>query len=180
MSLRIESDGMSGTYSIWLVPDRDTPAYRTLDGVISDHARSYPDAPDFEPHVTLVGGIEADEATVVDRTRDLARGRGPLEVASGDVSCSTTTHQCVFLLVRPSADLLRFRQSASASFDRDERLYVPHVSLVYSEMAVEERVRLVRSIDANSLPDTVPIDTVEIVDTSGPVSEWRTVSTHVL
>jgi 2'-5' RNA ligase len=171
---------MSATYSIWLVPERGTRAYQTLDGLIGDHARSYLDAPDFEPHITLLGGIATDEATVVDRTRALVRGCNSFELDFAGVSCSTTTHQCVFLLVAPSVPLLRLRRAASESFSRDERMYTPHLSLVYSGMDIEERVRLFRSIDVESLPDSVRIDTVEIVDTSGPVPDWETVSTQPL
>lgn len=171
---------MSETYSIWLVPDRETRVYRVLDERISDRARSYPNAPDFEPHITLLGGIERDEATVVERTQDLVRGCDPFGLDFSAVSCSTTTHQCVFLLVTPSAALLRLRRSASESFGLAERMYVPHLSLVYSVIDVEERVRLVRSIDTESLPDSVRIDAVEVVDTGGPVPDWRTVSKHSL
>lgn len=171
---------MSETYSIWLVPDRETRAYRTLDGLIGDFAQSYSDAPDFEPHVTLLSGIEMDEAAVEARLRDLVRDHNPFGVEFGDVSCSTTTHQCVFLLVAPSVTLLRFRRTASELFDREERMYVPHLSLVYSGMNMEDRVRLARSIDAESLPDDVQVDTVKVVDTGGSVPDWRTVSTHPL
>jgi 2'-5' RNA ligase len=171
---------MSETYSIWLVPDSGTRAYRALDELIGDNARSYPDAPDFEPHITLLGGVETDEATAVERTRDLARGRDPFGLEFSDVSCSTTTHQCVFLHVAPSAALLRLRRAASESFGRDERMYVPHLSLVYSDMDVADRVRLMRSIETESLPDGVRVDTIEVVETGGPVPDWRTVSTHPL
>lgn len=168
---------MSGTYSIWLVPDREAQEYQILDELIGEYARSYPDAPDFDPHITLLGGIETDEPTVVDRTQDLARGRDPLELAFGDVSCSTTTHQCVFFLVAPSVPLLEFRQAATEAVGRAAEMYVPHLSLVYGELSPETRVRAVQSIDADSLPDSVRVDTVEVVDTDGPVSDWRTVST---
>jgi 2'-5' RNA ligase len=171
---------MPGPYSIWLLPDRETTAHRRLDDLIADHARAHPDAPEFDPHITLLGGIETDEKTVGDRTRDLTRGRDPLELAFGGVSCSTTTHQCVFLLVWPSVPLLELRQAATESFGRAAEMYVPHVSLIYSALSPEDRVRMVRSIDADSLPDTVPIDAVEIVDTGGPVSDWQTVSTYTL
>ena len=171
---------MSGTYSIWLVPDRETQEYRRLDELIGEYARSYPDAPDFDPHITLLGGIETDEPTVVDRARDLVRGRDPLELEFGDISCSTTTHQCVFLLTAPSVPLLEFRQAATESFGRAAEMYVPHVSLVYGDLNFEDRVRAVRSIDTASLPDSVLVDTIEVVDTDGPVSDWRTVSTQSL
>ena len=180
MSLRVEPADMSGTYSIWLVPDRETQKYQTLDELISEHTRSYPDAHDFDPHITLLGGIETDEPTVMDRTQDLARDRDPLELAFGDASCSTTTHQCVFLLVAPSVPLLEFRQAATEAVGRAAEMYVPHLSLVYSELSPEARVRAARSIDADSLPDSVRVDTIEVVDTDGPVSEWRTVLTQSL
>ena len=80
----------------------------------------------------------------------------------------------------PTADLLRLRRAAAESFDRDGELYVPHLSLVYGGLCAEERVRLARSIDAESLPGTVRVDAVEVVETSGSVPEWRTVSTHAL
>lgn len=96
--------------------DTCVPDSRRTDG---DHARSYPDAPDFEPHITLLGGIETDEATAIERTRELVRGCDPFELGFTGVSCSTTTHQCVFLFVTPSAALLRLRRAASESFERD-------------------------------------------------------------
>lgn len=177
MSLRMKPAAVSGTYSIWLIPDRESPAYRALDDLIADHARSHPDAPNFDPHITLLGGIETDEATVVDRTRNLARGRDPLELNFGDVSCSTTTHQCVFLLAVPSVPLLDLRQAATEAFGRAAKMYVPHVSLIYGDLSPEDRVRAVRSIDADSVPDSVQSDTLEIVETGGAVSDWRPVST---
>jgi 2'-5' RNA ligase len=171
---------MTSTYSIWLVPDRDTDAYRTFDGMIGDLARSYPDAPDFAPHVTLLGGVETDEATVVERTRDLVRDRDPFALAFSDVSCSTTAHQCVFVLVTPSVALLRLRRAASETFGRGSSMYVPHLSLLYSGTGPQNRVRVARSIDAKSLPDELQVDAIEVVDTGGSVPEWRTVSRHPL
>ncbi len=171
---------MTETYSLWLVPERGTPAYRRLDDLISDRSRSYPDAPDFDPHVTLLGGIDADEGGVSERTQALVRGCDPFDLDFVDVSCSTTTHQCVFLLMAPSVVLLELRRDASAAFERDERMYVPHLSLVYSDMGPKERIRVVESTDVESLPDGVRIDTVELVDTGGPVAEWRTVSAYAL
>lgn len=171
---------MTDAHSIWLVPDRSGAAYRRLDDIIADRARAYPDAPDFDPHVTLLGGVDVDREAVTERARELAHGCGPLDLDFGDASCSTTTHQCVFVLITPSAELLELRRAASAAFGRDERMYVPHVSLVYGDLDVDERVREVASIDAASLPDSVRIDTLAVVDTGGSVPEWETVATYSL
>ncbi|SDN46913.1 Cyclic phosphodiesterase-like protein [Haloarchaeobius iranensis] len=56
-------------------------------------------------------------------------------------------------------------------------MYVPHLSLIYSEMSIADRVSMVESIDLEALPATVRTDTLAVVDTTGEVSEWRTIST---
>lgn len=167
---------MTSTYSIWLVPDVDSDAYRTLDALIGDFAESYADAPDFEPHVTVLGGVEAEQATVEDRTRDLLADRGPFDLAVGDVSCATTTHQCVFLLIDPSLTVMRLYRRATELFGSAESMYVPHLSLVYSDMPLEERRDLVGAVDVDALPDRIRVETVAVVDTDGAVPEWERVA----
>lgn len=171
---------MTGRYSIWLRPDPETHAYRRLDEVIGEFADSIADAPDFDPHVTVLGGIAADRETVEKRTRDLAHGRDPFTLSFTSVSCSTTTHQCVFVLVEPSVELLELHRNAVEFFDAEAEMYVPHLSLVYSDMGLEERVRTMRSIDDESLPSEIRIETVAVVETSGPVQTWETTGTYSL
>ena len=86
----------------------------------------------------------------------------------------------MFLLAEPTIDLLSLHQKAVEVFDVDAGMYVPHLSLVYSDMGMEERLELVESIDAASLPSSVHVGEIVLVETSGPVSEWETVATYEL
>ncbi|MFC4407893.1 2'-5' RNA ligase family protein [Haloarchaeobius iranensis] len=168
---------MSGTYSLWLVPDRDAAAYRQLEETIRELATGQEDAPEFEPHVTVLGGIRGDQDLITERTEELVGNRESLELSFTAVHCSTTKHQCVFLLIQPTRELLSLHQTAAELFDTNPGMYVPHLSLIYSEMSIADRVSMVESIDLEALPATVRTDTLAVVDTTGEVSEWRTIST---
>jgi len=168
---------MSQAYSIWLVPDSHTAEYRCLEDLIDEHARKH-DAPDFEPHVTVLGGVAEQRGVVEERTREVVRERDPFELEFMGVSCSTTDHQCVFVLVRPSVGLLDVHRQVSESLGPSGGMYVPHLSLVYGGMPLEDRVREVRAIEATGVPDAVRADTVAVVDTAGPVPEWETVAAY--
>lgn len=59
----------------------------------------------FTPHVTLVGGIEATLEEATEASRRIASKLSPLELAFNDISCSTTYHQCVFMLAVKTTNL---------------------------------------------------------------------------
>jgi 2'-5' RNA ligase len=170
---------VSSEYSVWLVPDRDSTAYRQLAETIEDYAEAY-DTPAFDPHVTILGSISDEQDRIARQIEDLVTGYDPLELPLTNVHCSTTTHQCVFQFVDPNEPLFELHRDAVRSFDAAPGMYVPHVSLLYSDVGMAERVRLVQEIDQESLPETATTDTIEVVDTQGPVDDWQPVSRHPL
>lgn len=171
---------MSKEYSIWLVPNEDSETYSVLDEVISEYSQEYPDAPDFKPHVTVLGGLEEDREIIEKHTQTLAEGQEPLELTITAASSSVTNHQCVFLLVSPSVELLELHQNALDLFDTHPSMYVPHLSLIYSEMDLKDRVHEAQSIEMDSLPKNVGIDTIEVFDTTGPVPNWEQTAKYSL
>ena len=171
---------MSGVYSLWLVPNRREKAYRRLSETVSELAAAHPDAPAFEPHVTVLGGIRGDQDRITERTQRLAEERRPVELTFTTVQCSTTKHQCVFLLVKPTRELLSLHQTAVQRFDTDAGMYVPHLSLIYSDMSIDDRFTVVESIDVESLPSRVNADELAVIEATGSVPEWNTVTTYEL
>jgi len=156
---------VSDVYSVWLVPDRGTEAYQQLEETIEEYAQLDEDAPEFEPHITVVGGISGSESVLEDGVRSLAEGQDVFSVEFTGVQCS---------------EVLSLHQEAVEVFDVDDGMYVPHLSLIYSDMDVEERLDLVESIDTSSFPSTVQIGELVLVKTTGSVSEWETVARYNL
>lgn len=171
---------MSDKYSVWIVPASDTSAYEQLEQTIKKYAQRYEDAPRFEPHVTVLGGIEGDQSVLEENVRSLTESQVSFDIDFTKVQCSTTRHQCVFLLVKPSIELLSLRQILSESFGMSGKMYVPHLSLIYSDMNIEKRLEVVDSIGLSSLPRTAHIDTVALVKTTGGAPEWKLIETYDL
>ena len=93
--------------------------------MIADLAAKH-DAVAFEPHITVVGGINGDCTTLTEMTRSFTAETSPLSVTFGDVRCSTTRHQCIFLLVDPS----KVCELARGALGLPCEAYLPHLSLV--------------------------------------------------
>lgn len=161
-------------HSLWLAPDPDSPAGRALADRIEDHAVAYDDAPVFDPHLTVVGSVDVGETAAVERTRDVVDDHDPVEVSLVRPHCSTTRYQCVFLLAEPTADLLALREDTRRAFGRDASMYTPHLSLLYSDVGVAERRRLVEGYDGD-LPVSFTADHVQVVDTREGVGSWSVV-----
>lgn len=176
----MEHSPVSDEYSVWLVPDRGTDAYQQLEETIKKYAQRDEDAPRFDPHITVVGGIEGEESVLREGVRSLAEGQDSFDAKFSKVQCSTTRHQCVFLLVEPSIEILSLYQEATESFEVGSGMYVPHLSLIYSNMSIKERLKIVESIESSSLPGTARIGAVALVETTGDASEWETIGTYEL
>ena len=162
------------TYSLWLVPGEETTARRQLQSTITELAERYEDAPVFEPHVTVIGGIDGERTALAETTRTLAARTAPLELAFEGVRWSTTRHQCVFLSVEPTLELLDLRRSTREAIGGSAAAYHPHLSLVYSEMDLPERRDVAQSIDTAALPGSITSQALALVDTTGAESEWET------
>jgi len=139
---------MLSEYSLWLIPDRNSEAYRQLNERINEYADKHEDVPEFEPHVTVLGSIQSDPNDITTQARTLAANYDLIDLQLTRVQCSTTTHQCVFALVEPTVQLLQLHAETAKSFDENPGMYVPHVSLLYSDMSIDDRILIAESTTA--------------------------------
>ena len=62
------------------------------------------------------------------------------------VSCKDTFYQCVFLLCDTAAPVMQAGSQAKAHFDMTLEEYMPHLSLLYSD--IDKRARYVPTLQA--------------------------------
>lgn len=170
---------MGETYSIWLVPERGSREYEELRSIIQNHSEKYSNTA-FEPHVTVIGGLEADRETVKHKTEEIARKNQPVDIEFKSAHCSTTRYQCVFLLLKPTQEILEINQEAVKKFEGENYMYIPHLSILYGNIGISERVDLTRSLRQNGFPDKVTANALEIVESSGSVEDWEKVESYRL
>lgn len=167
-------------YSLWAVPDEDSREYSRLTQLIKEYSERYDDAPRFQPHVTVLGRIHADGEAARQRAEDLATDHDPVDITLRRPHCSTTYFQCVYLLAEPSAEILDLHLDASDAYGKEFGMYVPHLSLVYSEMPVGQRRQLVDEFDTSMLPLTFTAETLRLMATGDVVEDWEVVADYDL
>ncbi|EFN53969.1 hypothetical protein CHLNCDRAFT_135910 [Chlorella variabilis] len=120
--------GAVKSYSLWVMPRG--PVADKLHGEIRSLSARVPGAPPFLPHVTLLGGIHTTEAD-------------PYRISFARAACGAIFHQCVYLLCETQPDTMQARAAgaaARAAFGQDPAAaYMPHLSLLYSDISELER-----------------------------------------
>lgn len=117
------------------------------------HLASQADAPDFPPHVTLIGGVARPKDHVLATAERLAGELAPVDIAFDRVAAGQIFHQCVYVMATPTAPLMAAGAAAKRAFDLPPALYMPHLSLIYSEMDAAAREALAGQEQARLLGD---------------------------
>ena len=170
-------------YSLWLEPPGGALLSKTSGFIKQSASHSGARCPLFEPHVTLAGGFVGTEdearALCTSVVTTLASTTGYLRCDAVEVTCGDRYHQCVYIAMKPTYELLKAHELAAVAFgvapgNGNGTPYMPHLSLVYGDLTSSERRVL-----ANEAKHTLFGDTQHDVTSVGSfrvdkVSLWRT------
>ena len=154
---------MAATYHLWLRPAG--AAYELLGRTIASLAREL-GGPVFEPHVTLAGPLHGSEQQLLADCQRLSSQLPPFEIVLGQPSHGPDYFRCVFLLVEPTAAIVRANALAKQLFGLPEDSYMPHLSLVYGTYPESERLRVIGALPPG----------LRLAFTPGPVDLMRSTS----
>lgn len=134
------------------------------------------DAPDFEPHITLLGGLtDTNQAELIEHTNTLAESLYPLKLKMTTADYLDTFFQCLFIHVEQSMALMHAREHAERIFEKEpEEDYMPHISLLYSSIDRKEKERILTSL-GREYQLSFRANRLSLVNTSGEVENWKIV-----
>src|SRR3989338_2483853 len=155
-------------YSICTIPP--DPIYYQIKATIDQLSKRY-QGPQFDPHMTLLGEIEADLSELEQKVKKLATGLSKLELSLGPVSFSTTYFQSVFVRINSTAKLMQLNIDAKKLFDMENNVFMPHISLLYGDHSMTAREEAASKVQ---LPQSSFVVNEFIITpaTSDP-SEWK-------
>jgi 2'-5' RNA ligase len=160
-------------FSLWLMPRGEVRD--DLAALIADLARRL-ETEAFEPHVTLLAGLEAPEAEVVERARALASSLSPLTLAPAEIDGTEEHFRCLFLRMAAAPGLRRARSSAARAFGCDpDAPFDPHLSLVYGRLDPAAKAGLKQELSALGLPG-FEAQRLHVWRSEGRAGEWREVA----
>ncbi len=153
-------------------------------------SRAAGNAPRFEPHATLLAGLN-DAPTEENASRIWAKVQSAVQAwRNGAVSCegseakldcgvaSITTRgmffQCVLLALQPVEPLLRLNAAMRDAFAlQGQPTYFPHVSLLYGQIDEATTQELIKRAEESNKLESITFDRLSLWDTNGKVEQWR-------
>ena len=160
---------MGKLYSLWIIPTSSLK--KSLDEIILKLAKKYK-SPKFEAHMTLLGDIDSDEKTIIQKTKKLASETKPFPLQLGEISFSTTYFQSVFVRVKATAKLMEVNLKAKEIFKVDNDVFMPHMSLLYGNHQMKLREKITPEIELPKYKYFKAEKIIVVPDAQNP-SEWR-------
>jgi len=128
--------------ALWLLPA--APACEFFQSLVGELAGRF-DAPTFEPHVTLLGGIANHDRTLQVFRKLLVPTRCELEIEG--IHFSELYTKTLFVRFHLSDELRQLRGALAQSFESESGDdFDPHLSLLYKKMPHREQAELARSV----------------------------------
>lgn len=164
-------------YSLWLMPEGEV--YKRLNTLISRLSEEY-SAPDFSPHVTLIGQVIGPEEEIISRTSELASFIEPYEIKLTGTGFLDEYFRCLFVRVEETAEVMGANSRAREVFGRyADPPYMPHLSLMYGDFPPETKREIISGID-DDFNISFSVESIHLFSTSGGPGNWRRVKAFAL
>jgi len=143
----------------WLVPAAG-PARDQLTATIGTLAAKH-GAPGFEPHVTMAGLFRSGEEAAIRALTSLTAGVRPFEVKFAAAEYEQAYFRALYLRAEPAPQLTALHEAAQVAWALDIRPYLPHLSLLYADMAEAPKRAIIAALGIQ-LPLTIRINAAEL------------------
>eukprot|EP00526_Cylindrotheca_closterium_P029318 CAMPEP_0113639032 /NCGR_PEP_ID=MMETSP0017_2-20120614/20464_1 /TAXON_ID=2856 /ORGANISM="Cylindrotheca closterium" /LENGTH=255 /DNA_ID=CAMNT_0000550201 /DNA_START=550 /DNA_END=1317 /DNA_ORIENTATION=- /assembly_acc=CAM_ASM_000147 len=185
--------------SLWLCPPTTEDKNKISDssdctvgdfyqGIINTLAEEQGTFGDFIPHITLVAALELTAEEIVEKVRnEIAPKIPPYAFEAEKVSFKNAYFQSVFVKLhadRPDSMIKQANELAKQVFPerQSDPAYMPHLSVVYGNLPKEEKQekivpKLQEKLKSAPAGARIPIDSIQVWSTEGPVEEWFCIET---
>lgn len=151
------------TYSLWLTPGEETDVYRVLKYIIENLSNEYSAIP-FLPHVTLASFTSSDLKRAFETSSFIAKSSALHNICciNENISYGDKYFQCLYISIVPTKEITRANKFARTILTlREHKVslanpdYMPHCSLLYSNISINERETLKSRMYSNDLPTSM-------------------------
>jgi len=161
-------------YSIWMMPSEQV--YDELSGLIMKLSGEY-GTPKFEPHVTLLRGIESLEEDVSHRTSELAKLIKPFKIELEGLDQFDDPFRCLFIKAKETPELTDANLKARNVFSGGMgAIYMPHLSLIYGNLSKDMKETIILNLkkekEGKEPAYGFDVDKLYLFSTQGGPDKW--------
>lgn len=134
-------------------------------------------APNFEPHVTLLGQVVGSEEEIVSRVAQLANIITSYEIQLARVDYLDEYFRCLFVKAEETDDVMNANAKARETFQGyitsqdPTNQYMPHLSLLYGNFPSQTKEEIIKEI-GQKWEKTFQVISMHVFSTTGEVKEW--------
>ncbi len=164
----------SASYSLWLRPFGEVAI--ELKKHINKLSSQF-NTPGFEPHVTLLGGLDAHETRLIQLTDTLAHALAPFTIQLEETGFGDQYFQSLFIRAKKSDPLISAHNLAIKMFGYENAgEYIPHLSLLYGELSVKKKSKILNTMGRN-FNLQFDVHNVLLIKTGDRVDGWKKIHT---
>jgi 2'-5' RNA ligase len=155
--------------SLWLMPTSEV--YNKFASLINRLAREY-DAPIFEPHVTLLGGVMQPEEDVLRKAAQTVSGKEPFPINLRVVDYQDFYFKALFVNAEKTDPLQALHGCAKELFGmQDIPNYMPHLSLMYGDFLQAVKEQIINAIGRDQATEFT-VNSIHLFKTEGEANAW--------
>lgn len=170
-------------YSLWLMPTGEV--YNKLATLISQLSKEY-SAPNFEPHITLLGPIVGPEEKIIAKTSQLTKFIQPYKINLTIVnSYPDEYYKRLFIRAKETKDVINANIKARKIFGQHivgqppDTKYMPHLSLLYGNFSPQMKEEIISKI-GKEFNIGFEVKSIYLFLTDGEVKNWHKVKEFIL
>lgn len=164
-------------YSLWLIPsDR---LYTQLASLIQQLSKPY-NTPEFEPHVTLIGGLTGDLESLILASAKLSSLIPFYNITLDRIGHQDEFYRCLFVHIKQTKEVMQAHASARTVFENcTKETYMPHLSIMYGSLDKRIKQRIIQTIGDN-LHGAFSAESIHLYSTTGTPDRWFRIAQFVL
>lgn len=160
--------------TLWLMPD--DAAFERLSQLI-ESLSSYHHTPRFEPHVTLLSGIEDSPGLAIQKAGQLAQAIGkPVRASLTRIEYLELYYKCLFFRTDESEELFEARGLAEELFEHTNiQPFIPHISFLYGSLPTFTKQNIIQTLGDSFFMDFY-LSELHLVETALTPDKWQTLA----
>jgi 2'-5' RNA ligase len=161
------------TFSLWLMPGGDVS--ERLSAIIR-RLSSRLGAPEFPPHVTLLGSFTGRRRELMDRCARVAASLRPFVIHLGEIDFFDAYFRCLFARAALTDPLRQAHRAACQALGRKrEPAFMPHLSLLYGNYPASLKREMIAEIGPR-LDVQFRVRSLHLFRTHNAPPKWRRVA----
>ena len=158
--------------SFWLLaaPEDEAMLTAEIDRLAGRHA-----TPQFHPHLTILGDIARDPATLIEQTRQIAAAANAFAAPIAGILGSDAYFRSFYAAFAENAPLRALRNAVEAAFGLPPGDFMPHVSLLYGPIDQAAKARSISEVAQHWNGRPIRFNRIALTNSSNdtPIAQWR-------